>query len=733
MERESVRLGQEAFGRCSEPRRVFEFGAFRRAHEQLLSLLRAESALCFVVGRPGAGKTTLARRTAETLASEGCGVVVWPPEDAEGDRSAQFADLLESAVRERDWPDRAAIPAATPAARTAPTAGAAVGARPRPVFILDAADDLSDEFLLEACRRVLEQPARPRRVQLVLVCSVELARRLDGQLGGQGGTGAEHVQLRRMNDEDVAAYVNTRLAAAGAADREVFPPPTIRLITLYGKGNPGRINALCRQSLLLAHRDGCAQVPVRCVHEAAASPVVAEDPPQEEPLSAAGAGGNTWVESGLDAGTDAFDEPGDELARLRESGNPQTVPDLGRTGRAAEPPAGTEAAAVPAPPPPRRARRRLVVGGLAAAAVVAIVAAVSTMGEAELRPPPVPPSPPALVEPRGGPEAWPEARPVALSIPADREEPSAVADLAVASGKPETPPAGDPAVPATLAGGPWAGSPTVAAAAMAAAETGLTGNSGLRAMASGNGAAAAMEAVVAASSEAARVKPAEPLPVVRREPEMPREPVMPASEAAASTPIAAALPGEPQLPDGAAQASAGQSPPVAAYGAGAAAYEPAIGPAEDGRMPPPRDPADAPAAMPHQPPAAPAAAMAQAPDASAAPLTRPPPAPWPVASDTKMLMERGNGFLAEGDIASARRFYEFAARQGSAEAATALARTYDPLHVEASPIAGVRPDPDAAVAWYRIARDLGAAGVESRLRALAGDAADAPRPAQPGN
>jgi hypothetical protein len=68
---------------------------------------------------------------------------------------------------------------------------------------------------------------------------------------------------------------------------------------------------------------------------------------------------------------------------------------------------------------------------------------------------------------------------------------------------------------------------------------------------------------------------------------------------------------------------------------------------------------------------------------------------------------RGDAMLAQKDISAARKFYEYAANAGSARAATALARTYDPNFANQLGEVGLRPDPVLAAVWYRKAAELG--------------------------
>ncbi len=98
------------------------------------------------------------------------------------------------------------------------------------------------------------------------------------------------------------------------------------------------------------------------------------------------------------------------------------------------------------------------------------------------------------------------------------------------------------------------------------------------------------------------------------------------------------------------------------------------------------------------------AARAQA--AVATPETLVPPAqtaPRLTATPGELahLLGRADTAIARGDVAVARDFYETAYDSGSAEAATFLARTYDPLFLQEIAALGVQPDPEVAAAWYR--------------------------------
>ena len=120
---------------------------------------------------------------------------------------------------------------------------------------------------------------------------------------------------------------------------------------------------------------------------------------------------------------------------------------------------------------------------------------------------------------------------------------------------------------------------------------------------------------------------------------------------------------------------------------------------------------------------APAQNTPVAPPASQAAIPSSPPAsnalPGPVIAE---LLARGDAMLGLQDVSAARRLYERAADAGSAQAALALAGTYDPAQRS-----GKQWDTEAnkplAAAWYRRAETLGAKEAAGRLKQLGAEQA----------
>jgi hypothetical protein len=97
-----------------------------------------------------------------------------------------------------------------------------------------------------------------------------------------------------------------------------------------------------------------------------------------------------------------------------------------------------------------------------------------------------------------------------------------------------------------------------------------------------------------------------------------------------------------------------------------------------------------------------------------------PPAPTGKALERVMLyMQKGEEAVRSGNLNLARAFYTQAADEGWAEGALALGATFDPFELaNMRLLGGIRPEPDQAKRWYEAAAKLGSAQASSRLQRL---------------
>ncbi len=117
----------------------------------------------------------------------------------------------------------------------------------------------------------------------------------------------------------------------------------------------------------------------------------------------------------------------------------------------------------------------------------------------------------------------------------------------------------------------------------------------------------------------------------------------------------------------------------------------------------------------------PAAALANSPVAgptSPAAIAPAPPASGFSRGEMAELLDHGDALLRNGDIASARLFYERAAGAGDGRAALRLGATFDPEFLGRLGLGKLQANPAEARSWYSRARDLGAGEAKRQLNSL---------------
>jgi TPR repeat protein len=116
-------------------------------------------------------------------------------------------------------------------------------------------------------------------------------------------------------------------------------------------------------------------------------------------------------------------------------------------------------------------------------------------------------------------------------------------------------------------------------------------------------------------------------------------------------------------------------------------------------------------------PVAPANAPVPEPNAPAAIALTPPTSGFSGAEMAELLAH-GDFLLRNGDVASARLFYERAAGAGDGRAALRLGATFDPEFLGRLGLGKMQANPAEARLWYNRARDLGEAGAKRRLNSI---------------
>ena len=115
--------------------------------------------------------------------------------------------------------------------------------------------------------------------------------------------------------------------------------------------------------------------------------------------------------------------------------------------------------------------------------------------------------------------------------------------------------------------------------------------------------------------------------------------------------------------------------------------------------------------------AAPANAPVLAPTSPAAIALTPPTSRFSSAEIAELL-DHGDALLRNGDVASARLFYERAAGAGDGRAALRLGATFDPEFLGRLGLGKLQANPAEAQSWYIRARDLGMVDAKRQLNSL---------------
>ena len=146
---------------------------------------------------------------------------------------------------------------------------ASLGADECIAVIIDEAQDLSDDALEDLRLLSNFQSLERRRLQIVLVGQIELARRLSApqlrQLNQRIGARA---LLPVLQGEEIYDYVEYRLRSRGGDIERLFTRGAIKELMRSSGGIPRRINVLCHNALMLAFSEGEESASVLHVRDA---------------------------------------------------------------------------------------------------------------------------------------------------------------------------------------------------------------------------------------------------------------------------------------------------------------------------------------------------------------------------------------------------------------------------------------------------------------------------------
>lgn len=243
MYRAFYRLNENPFNVTSDPGFLY----LSAAHEEALNHLRygieQRKGFLAITGEIGSGKTTLCRALLNRL-----------------DSATRVALILNAVLPEIQLLDAIAEDFGIVATRH--TKGALIrkinaflleqlAQGNNAVLIIDEAQNMRPSAL-ETVRMLSNlETEKEKLLQIVLVGQPQLKEKLDlPELVQLKQRIAVRFHLRALREEEVAQYVQHRLAVAGSGGDIVFPPESIRVMHEYTGGIPRLINILADKALL---------------------------------------------------------------------------------------------------------------------------------------------------------------------------------------------------------------------------------------------------------------------------------------------------------------------------------------------------------------------------------------------------------------------------------------------------------------------------------------------------
>ncbi len=128
------------------------------------------------------------------------------------------------------------------------------------VLIVDEAQNLSVEVLEDLRLLTNFERAEKKLIQIILVGHLRLEETLKCpellQLRQRVG---RRCRLLPLNDDETKAYIERRLAVAGATE-PLFTPQAIKAVSLHSQGIPRVINTICDGALLFGFRDDTREI-----------------------------------------------------------------------------------------------------------------------------------------------------------------------------------------------------------------------------------------------------------------------------------------------------------------------------------------------------------------------------------------------------------------------------------------------------------------------------------------
>ena len=242
-------LAERPFTLLPDPDFLYWSDSHTRAYAMLEYGMLTHAPITVITGEIGAGKTTLLRHLLRTLPEE---FTVGLISNAQGNRG----ELLHWVLMALGVPTEDGASYVRLFAQFQEFLIEEYASGRRTILIFDEAQNLSSETLEELRMFSNINADKDELIQLVLVGQPELRDlRAQPRLGQFAQRVAAEYHLPAMTAEQVQAYVNHRLAIAGA-EREIFTPAACEYVHQASGGVPRLVNQICDYAMVYAYTDG---------------------------------------------------------------------------------------------------------------------------------------------------------------------------------------------------------------------------------------------------------------------------------------------------------------------------------------------------------------------------------------------------------------------------------------------------------------------------------------------
>ena len=263
MYKEYFDLRELPFSIAPDPRYLYMSDKHREALAHLVYGIQSDGGFVLLTGEVGTGKTTICRCLLEQVPENSDIAFILNPKLSVEELLATLCDELGIQYPEGNTSVKVFVDRINAYLLEAHSRGR------KTVLIIEEAQNLSADVLEQLRLLTNLETNECKLLQVMLLGQPELKEMLSRpELRQLAQRITARYHLESLSKQEVAAYVNHRLAVAGTRS-QLFPPATVDRLFRLSRGVPRLINLLCDRALLGAYVQGKNHVDIRTLTKAA--------------------------------------------------------------------------------------------------------------------------------------------------------------------------------------------------------------------------------------------------------------------------------------------------------------------------------------------------------------------------------------------------------------------------------------------------------------------------------